>query len=369
MVLASSLFEPLQWCGLRLKNRIVMAPMVSDYASEEGEVTLRVIGYYGEHADGGPGLITLEATAVARDGRLSPNELGLWSDDLQDGIHYLVERIHNAGAKVSIQLNHAGRQSGFLARSGMGLVAPSPIPSPTLPLSRPRELDIPEIRALVEAFASAAGRAAAAGADAIEIHAAHGFLINQFLSPFANYREDDYGGDFVGRMRFPLEVLAAVKRAAGSGLPVGVRISADEYVAGGNRASAGAVIARSLAERGADFIHVSAGFPGGTAPPEPTGATLSSTALLAKGVKQVLRINELETPVTAVGRVLRPETARQIIEDGVADLVAIGRALLADPLWVRKAAAGLENDIRYCAGCHDCIHHDRGCPPLVSPRS
>ncbi len=340
-----------------------MAPMVSDYATEDGEVTLRLISYYGERADGGVGLITIEATAITRNGRLGANQLGIWDDGQLHGLRYLTERVHGTGAKVAVQLHHAGRQSSFGARTGADLVAPSPIPSPTLPLSKPRELAAAEIRALVQDFARAARRAVAAGFDAVELHAAHGYLLNQFLSPFSNYRADEYGGSLEGRLRFPLEVLAAVREAVGPDFPVGLRISADEHVPGGHTLAESAVIARRLVESGADFIHVSAGVPGGHAPPEGPGDDPSSTVLLARGVKQVLTVNGLRAPVIAVGHVLRPAVARKIIETGTADLVAIGRALLADPLWVRKAAAGLEDEIRVCSGCRDCIHHERGCPP------
>ncbi|MHB0884955.1 MAG: oxidoreductase [Bacillota bacterium] len=360
-----SLFDPFLLSGLRLRNRVVMAPMVSDYATEAGEVTLRLISYYGERADGGVGLITVEATAVAQSGRLGQNQLGIWADDQLQGLRYLVERIHATGAKVAIQLHHAGRQSSFGARIHADLVAPSPIPSPTLPLSKPRELAPAEVRAIVLDFARAARRAATAGFDAIEVHAAHGYLLNQFLSPFSNYRTDEYGGDLEGRLRFPLEVLSAVRAAVGPEFPVGVRISAEEYVPGGHTLAESAVVARRLVESGAHYIHVSSGVPGGHAPPDAQGSDFSATVLLARGVKQVLAVNGLSAPVIAVSRVVRPTTARRIVEGGLADLVAVGRALLADPLWFRKAAAGLDDEIRVCSGCRDCIHHESGCPPLA----
>jgi len=339
-----SLFDPFQLRGVRLRNRVVMAPMVSDYATEDGEVNLRLISYYGERADGGPGMIIVEATAIARDGRLSPNQLGIWDDGQLHGLRYLVERVHGAGVRIAVQLHHAGRQSSFEA---------------------PHELAATEVRALALDFARAAGRAVAAGFDAVELHAAHGYLLNQFISPLSNQRTDEYGGDLEGRLRFPLEVLAAVRRAVGPDFPVGVRISADEYVPGGHTLAESAVVARRLVESGADYIHVSAGVPGGHAPPDLPGSDISSTVLLAQGVKQVLTVNGLGAPVIAVGRIVRPATARRIIETGMADLVALGRALLADPLWVRKAAAGLDDDIRVCSGCRDCLHHQRGCPPLA----
>lgn len=360
-----SLFDPFQLGGLRLRNRVVMAPMVSDYATEDGEVTLRLISYYGERADGGVGLITVEATAVAQSGRLGQNQLGIWADDHLQGLHYLVERIHATGTKVAVQLHHAGRQSSFGARTHADLVAPSAIPSPTLPLSKPRELAPAEIRAVVQDFARAARRAVTAGFDAIEVHAAHGYLLNQFISPFSNYRTDEYGGGLEGRLRFPLEVLSAVRAAVGPDFPLGVRISADEHVPGGHTLAESAVVARRLVESGAHYIHVSSGVPGGHAPPDVAGSDFSSTVLLGRGVKQVLAVNGLNAPVIAVGRVTRPATARRIIEAGLADLVAVGRGLLADPRWASKAAAGMDDEIRVCSGCRDCVHHERGCPPLA----
>ncbi|MGB9858626.1 MAG: NADH:flavin oxidoreductase, partial [Moorellaceae bacterium] len=222
---------PIKIGRLELKNRMVMPPMVTNYAYTDGSVTPRLIAYHTERAKGGVGLIIVEATYVHPSGKGFKNQLGIYSDRLLPGLRRLVDAVHAQGAKIAIQLYHGGRQTTS-AVTGQPIVAPSALPCATIG-EVPKELTKEEIASLVRAFAEAARRAKAAGFDAVEVHGAHGYLINEFLSPLANKRTDEYGGSLENRMRFPLEVVRAVRQAVGPDYPVLYRLSADEKISGG----------------------------------------------------------------------------------------------------------------------------------------
>lgn len=345
------LFEPISIRGMQLKNRYVMPPMVTNYAEEDGAVTQRLIDYHVARARGGVGLIIVEASYIRSDGRGFVNEVGIHKDDLIPGLKRLVDEVHNAGAKIAIQMIHAGRQTSS-AVTGVQPIAPSAVCCPVIQ-EIPRELTTKEIRQLEDDFAAAARRAKEAGFDAVEVHGAHGYLIAQFLSPFTNRRLDEYGGGLDGRARFAVEVVRKVRDTVGPDFPILFRISGAEYVEGGLTLTQTRAITPMLIEAGVDAMHVSAGnyaTAGGivVAPMEVEQAVL---APLARGIKEVSSV-----PVIVVDRLHDPFIAEQVLQLGQADMIAIGRALLTDPELPNKAQRGEFDEILTCISCNQaCI--------------
>ena len=345
----NTLFTPFSIGSLKVKNRIVMPPMATHYASPEGLVTDRQIAYYVERAKGGVGYITVEHTGILQQGKASPKMLLISSDEHASGIGRLIEAVHRAGGKIVVQINHAGRQTSS-AVTGMPIVGPSPISCPTRN-EIPRELSAGEIDEITAAFVVAAQRVKNAGADGVELHMAHGYLLCAFLSPFSNRRTDRYGGDLEGRSRFPRNVLTAVRNRVGPDFPIVCRISADEYLEGGLRIEETKRIAQLLEKDGADAIHVSAcNAASGYLNQPPYYVEEGVFVHLAEAIKSVVRI-----PVIAVGRIRNPVMADQIVREGKADLVSMGRALIADPFLPRKAAEGRLEEILPCLSCNRCI--------------
>ena len=346
------LFTPWRLGTLELKNRLIMAPMVRNYADDQGRMTDRYLAHLERIAGGGVGAIILEAAFVSPEGRGFRHELGLHSDTVIAGLHDAARAVHAHGARVGIQLYHAGRQTSARV-TGEQPVAPSEIPCPLLQ-ELPRMLDRAQIHSLVRAFADGARRARAAGLDFVEIHAAHGYLITQFLSPFSNRRTDQYGGSTENRRRFLGEIIAAVRKEVSAGFPISVRISADEMVPGGIEPGDAADLAVWLEEQGVDAVHVSAGnyasyTRGRMIPPMATeDAPLVKYAAL---IKQAVKI-----PVIAVGKLATPALAESVLAHGQADFIALGRELLADPDWPNKARQGLDSQIHRCIACNQgCI--------------
>jgi 2,4-dienoyl-CoA reductase-like NADH-dependent reductase (Old Yellow Enzyme family)/thioredoxin reductase len=348
-----NLFSPFQIGKLELKNRIVMPPMATNFAGEDGFVNERHIAYYVRRARGGVGYITFEHTGVLKQGRAFPNMALIDSDQHIPPFKKLVEAVHKEGGKIVIQINHAGRQT-FSAITGSPIVAPSAIPCPVR-MEMPKELSYGEIQKIIEAFGAAALRVKEAGADGVEIHMAHGYLINQFLSPFSNKREDEYGGDADRRMRMALEVLRAVRNRVGADFPVLCRLSADEYVDGGLKIDASKEIAKALERNGADALHVSACVAAsGYLNHPPYYAEEGVFVHLAQGIKSVVGI-----PVISVGRIRTPELANRILEEKKADLISMGRALIADPELPAKALQGRTEEILPCISCNRCVQSIR----------
>ena len=346
------LFTPGHIGILTLKNRLVMAPMVRNYADEHGHMTERYLAHLERIAEGGVGTLILEASFVSPEGRGFRNELGLHSDSVIAGLHEAVKVAHDHGARIGIQLYHAGRQTTSRV-SGEQPVAPSAIPCPLLQ-ELPRMLDRAEIHALVRAFGNAARRAKEAGMDFVEIHAAHGYLITQFLSPFSNRRPDSYGGSVENRRRFLDEIIDAVRKETGSDYPVTIRISADELVPGGLTSADTVELARWLETKGIAAIHVSVGnygsYTSGCMIP-PMAVKDGPLVPYASRIKQAVRI-----PVIAVGKLHTPALAESVLRDGQADFIALGRELLADPDWPRKAQEQLPDEIHHCIACNQgCI--------------
>jgi 2,4-dienoyl-CoA reductase-like NADH-dependent reductase (Old Yellow Enzyme family) len=353
------LLTPARIGSLDLPNRIVMPPMTTRTADAEGYVTEDTIAYYRARARGGVGLITVEMASPEKAGRHRRREVGIYDDRFLPGLTRLVDEIHRGGSKASIQLGHGG---GHTRRDicGETPIAPSAIPHPvyetTLETIIPEEMTTARIEMAIAAHVAAAVRAANAGFDCVEIHAAHGYLISQFHAPFENRRSDLYGGSLENRARFGLEVLRAVKAAVGA-MPVVYRLSVEDFFPGGLPFSEGRQIAVWAAEAGADALHVTAGhyrsLPSAQIVLPPMSFPDATFVDLAAGVKKLIRV-----PVIAVGRLGDPAIAAEALAAGKADFIALGRTLIADPRWVEKVRRG--EPIRRCLACNTCINEMRG---------
>ncbi len=335
---------------LTTRNRLVMPPMGTNLAREDGEVTGTQIRYYEERAQGGAGMIIVEIGGVDPGGRAIPRQIGLWDDKFIPGLSKLASAIKNAGAVAAIQIHHAGRQTATVI-TGSQPVAPSPIPCP-VNQETPRELTIDEIKGLVKAFGEAARRAFQAGFDLVEIHGTHGYLVNQFLSPYSNHRQDEYGGSFENRLRFALEIIQAVKEKTAPDFPVSFRMNGDEYVEGGIKLEEAKEMAKRFIDAGVNVLHVSAGVYGSPAPNVPVMGTPPGPLLhLAEGIKSVSSV-----PVIAVAKIHEPDLAEDVLKEGKADFIAIGRGIICDPEWPKKVQEGRVGEIRGCITCNQgCI--------------
>ena len=353
------LLTPARIGPVEIKNRIVMPPMTTRLSDEEGFVTEESIAYYMARVRGGTGLITVEMASPERAGRHRRRELGIYDDRFLPGLQKLVAAIHEGGAKASIQLGHGG---GHTRRDicGETPVAPSAIPHPvfetTFETIVPEAMSKPRIDECVAAFAGAASRAQRAGFDCVEIHAAHGYLISQFLTPFENHRDDEYGGSLANRARFGLEVLRAVKAAA-PGIGVIFRLSVEDYFPEGMPWSEGRQVAIWAAEAGADALHIAAGhyrsLPSAARQIPPMEYPDGTFLDYAAGVKAVVKV-----PVIAVGRLGDPALAASVVDSGKADFIALGRTHIAEPEWVAKLARG--EPPRRCLACNTCVDEMRG---------
>jgi 2,4-dienoyl-CoA reductase-like NADH-dependent reductase (Old Yellow Enzyme family)/thioredoxin reductase len=350
------LFRPGKIGSLVVPNRIVMAPMATNFAGETGGMTDTLVEFYERRAKGGTGLIIAENCCVDFPcGKGGACQLRLDDDRFIPGIHRLVEGVHYHGAKVAIQINHSG-PSGMPAKTeGEGPVGASAVNwGPQLVL--PRVLAVDEIEVIIEKFAQAVLRAQRAGFDAVELHAGHCYLIAHFLSPYTNRRTDHYGGDLAGRMRFLLQIIRRCRELVGQVYPIMVRFSVDEFLDGGRKVQESQQVATALATAGVDALHVTAGthaavHPSGTCTADPVGYEQGWRVYLAEAIKAVVNI-----PVIAVGVIREPEVAEAILAAGRADFVALGRGLIADPDWANKARSGAAEDIRKCVSCNEgCI--------------
>jgi 2,4-dienoyl-CoA reductase-like NADH-dependent reductase (Old Yellow Enzyme family) len=355
----SILLTPARIGGVEIKNRIVMPPMTTRTADAEGFVTDATIAYYMARVRGGVGLITAEMASPEKAGRHRGHELGIYDDCFLPGLTRLAADIRRGGAKTSIQLGHAGGHTRADI-CGETPIAPSAIPHPVFEVTNetivPEAMSRDRIAATISAFAQAAARAQTAGFDCVEIHAAHGYLISQFLTPFENRRNDEYGGSLANRARFGLDVLRAVK-AAVHGIPVIYRLSVDDYFADGIDFAEGRQVALWAAQAGADALHIAAGHYRSLPSAErmiPPMAYPEATFLdYAAEIRTAVRV-----PVIAVGRLGDPARASEAVENGQADFIALGRTLIADPDWVEKLARG--EPARRCLACNTCVNDMRG---------
>ena len=343
---ALRILEPMTMRGLTARNRLWLPPMcMYTVEAQDGVVTDWHVTHYASRAVGGFGTVIVEATAVTLEGRLSPNDLGLWSDEQVAGQRRLVEAIHAGGALAGIQIGHGGRKSGTPpwrpkvegARTGTlegwELLAPSAIPFPEHAV--PTELDEAGISRIVEAFAAAARRAVEAGYDVVEIHGAHGYLIHEFRSALSNQRTDSYGGSVENRQRFPLEVVRAVREAIGPDTVLDIRLSASDWAEGGVTGEETAAFSRELVKAGVDVLHISSG---GNVPAEvPVGPGYQLP--LAEQVKRAVAGSDV--PVVGVGLIEEAAQAEQALISGQADAIAVGRAALRDPYLPLRWAADL----------------------------
>jgi len=307
-----------------------MPPMATGLATTQGEVTKDLIKHYEKRAKG-LGLQIVEHSYVLKGGKLSPQQLGIYEDKLVAGLAKLAERIHSLGTPITIQINHAGRVTASNV-CGQQPVSPSPIPHSSQH-EVPRELNRNEIEEMIEAFSSAARRAVEAGFDAVEVHGAHGFLLNQFLSPLSNKRKDEYGGSLENRMRFHSQIIARIKESIGKSFPLLYRLGADDMHPEGLPLKESKVFAQNLEKWGVHAIDVSGGIMG-SRPAHLTGP--GYYVPLAEEIKSVVNV-----PVIGVGGIKTSEFADEVIRKNRVDLVAVGRAMLADPKWALKAIEGL----------------------------
>jgi len=316
------LAEPVELFGLRLKNRIVMPPMNTELATEDGAVTDDLIEHYRARAPR-LGLVIVEHSYVGKDGKLSPRQLGVYDDSLEEGLKRLSRAVKSTGTPVFIQINHAGMRAEESV-TGTRPVGPSA-------LEGTRELNVEEIRDIVEAFGQATARAVRSGFDGVEVHGAHGFLLNQFASPVTNRRRDQYGGDLEGRMRLPLEVVERVRRETKGEVHLWYRLGADDRQPGGNTVEEAGEMARMLVDAGVEVIDVSGGLCGSR--PEGVGG-VGYFAYAAHAVKAASG-----APVVAVGGVRSRQDAEEVLSRWNVDLVAVGRAILEDPSWPERELA------------------------------
>jgi 2,4-dienoyl-CoA reductase-like NADH-dependent reductase (Old Yellow Enzyme family) len=346
--MSSVLFSPLTFRGLTLPNRIMVSPMCQ-YSAEDGAATDWHMIHLGHLALGGAGLLCLEATAVEAIGRITPGCLGLYSDANERALERVLQTIRRQSPiALGIQLSHAGRKAssevpwrgGMLippSAGGWTPVAPSAVPH--LPAeSAPAALDHDGLARVRSAFERAVRRADRLGFDAIELHAAHGYLLHQFLSPLSNRRTDAYGGSLENRMRFPLEVFSAAREAWPAARPMGMRVSATDWVEGGWTVDECVAFARELKARGCDWIDASSG---GVSPQQKIPLAPGYQVPFARRIRE-----EAQVPTIAVGLITDPKHAEAIVAGGDADMVALARAMLYDPRWPWHAAAALGGSVR-----------------------
>ncbi len=350
----SELLKPGRIGKLELRNRIVMAPMGTYLAGRDGLITDRLKSYYAERAAGGAGLIIAEVASVDYPrGRVMTRQIGISDDKFIPGLADLSAAVHEHGAALSIQLQHGGRLAAPFLSGGNEAVSASVVPLVPRELGVTRELTVEEIVRLEHCFAQAAVRAKTAGFDAVEIHAGHGYLINQFLSRSTNRRSDKYGGDLPNRARFLLNIIKSVRESVGQDFPVWCRIDGREFaIENGITREEALETAQMTEQAGVDAVHVS-GY-GGSMGVHFTEAPLVNTpeylVPLAKKIKQSVGI-----PVITAGRI-SPESAEKVLRDSAADFIAMGRPLLADPELPRKLVEGANQDIRKCIYCYTCVH-------------
>jgi 2,4-dienoyl-CoA reductase-like NADH-dependent reductase (Old Yellow Enzyme family) len=354
----SALFEPFAMRSVTLRHRLVVSPMCMYACAPDGKATDWHLVHYGHLAMGGAAMVMLEATSIDPVGRHSYADLGIWSDEHVAPLRRIADFIKSQDSVPAIQLQHAGRKASArrpwhggspLTEEDAALrgeqpwqaVGPSPIPlSEGKPV--PTALKLEDLPAIVGMWAAAARRALAAGFEVVEIHAAHGYLLNQFLSPLANQRSDRYGGDLEGRMRLPLEVAEAVRAVWPDDKPVLVRVSCVDGVEGGWTLEETVALSKELKARGVDAIDCSSGGIGGAATMNRLARFPGFQVPFAERVRR-----EAEIPTVAVGLIMTPELAAEIIDSGFADLVAIGREVLVDPNWPNAARTSLQPEAGY----------------------
>lgn len=345
MDLLRNMKMPMKIGSLEIKNRFIVSPMVMNCCNEDGTATEKYIAYHEEKAKGGWGLIVTEDYAVDPTGRSYKYLPGLWCDEQIASHSVLTDRVHAAGAKIFAQIFHAGRQTESRI-TGTQVWAPSPIPCPNKK-ELPHEMTLQEVEDMIEKFGDAALRAKKAGFDGVQIHGAHGYLVSEFASSYSNKRVDKYGGCLTNRLRFPMEIIANIRKKCGMDFCIDYKISGDEAAPGGNSIEDVKTIAYFLEQAGVDSLNVSIGvYESWYTQVPPAAMNHGWLADFAAQVKAVVNI-----PVTTVGRVNDPLIAEMIVRSGKADACYMGRASLADPHMPNKAMKGDFEDIIRCTGC------------------
>lgn len=353
---------------LELKNRMIVTAMVTSFSSDDHLITDRLVEYMKEKASGGWGMIITEGQSISAVGNGFSNHLGIYEDAMLENEKKLTAAVHKAGSKICLQLMHSGRQAIYVNKNRMA-VAPSPIKDPTLKYT-PKEMTVEDMEQTLKDYASAAKRAKEAGYDAVEIHGAHGYLLHEFFSPASNKRTDEYGGSLEGRVKFPLQVVKAVREAVGKDFPVIYRISTLEQMPNGE----GIGIADSMAfavmleEAGIDAIHSTVGnYETEKFQIAPAAVERALNAPAAGELKKIVNI-----PVICVGKFREPQIAEVMLAAEKCDFIGIGRQSLADPLYPKKIMEGKTDEIRYCIGCQiGCLMRLKNDEPIactVNPR-
>ncbi|MDN2484133.1 NADH:flavin oxidoreductase/NADH oxidase [Kosakonia sacchari] len=343
----SQLFTEVNIGDVALDNRIVIAPMCQ-YSAEDGKATAWHRIHLGNLALSGAGLLIIEATAVEPQGRISPQDLGLWDDETEQALRVVLDDIRQySPVKIGIQLGHAGRKASVSApwlggkqlspqEGGWQTISASALAHD--PAERPPlEMTKQDLARVKQAFVDSALRAVALGIEVIEIHAAHGYLLHQFLSPLSNQRSDEYGGSLENRLRFTQEVFSAVREAVPASVAVGIRISATDWVEGGWDLDQSVVLTKKIEALGGAYVHVSSG---GLSPLQSIKVTAGYQVPFAKALRQ-----QTNMPVIAVGLITEPQHAEDILQQGEADLIALARGALYDPRWPWHAAAALHGAV------------------------
>ena len=327
------IIKPLKVRSMNLANRLVMPPMATAKAEPDGKVSQALLDYYEEKSRGGYiSLIIIEHSYITPEGKASFNQLSVSDDAAIPGLRKLAEVIHRNGSKTAMQINHAG-SAAVKEVTGTTPLAPSAIANPRRG-DMPREITQQEIGDIVNAFKDAGRRVSEAGFDAVEIHSAHGYLLNQFLSPLTNKRTDEYGGDISNRIRLHLQIIQAVRSAVGPDFPIQVRLGASDYTEGGTTIEDSKIAALAFEKAGADIIHISGGFVGYTLP----GLTGQGYfAPLSEAIKSAVSI-----PVILTGGITEVEAAEKFLVEKKADLIGVGRAILLDSTWAERAIGTLD---------------------------
>ncbi len=329
----SYLLKPLEQCKLTFNNRLVMPPMATSKSEEDGSVSKDILDYYYEKSKGGYiSLIIIEHSFITEQGKASERMLSIADDSVMEGLKKLSNIIHKNGSKVVMQINHAGSAASFDV-TGYEPVGPSAIANPRKG-NIPKELTKSEIKTIIREFANAARRTKEAGFDGVEIHSAHGYLLNQFFSPLTNIRSDEYGGEILGRIKIHLEIIKAVKDAVGNDFPILLRLGASDYMEGGSTIEDSKAAALEFERAGVDVLDISGGFCGYTIPGNTSQGYFSPLTEAIKGVVSI--------PVILTGGITEVSSAEKLLSEGKADLIGVARAIYKDSMWAEKAIESLK---------------------------
>lgn len=328
----SYLLKSLDKGNMKLKNRLVMPPMATSKSEEDGKISKDILDYYEEKSRGGYiSLIIIEHSFISKEGKASNRQLSIADDSTVNDLKKLADIIHNNGSKAVMQINHAGSAANKDV-TGCDIVGPSAIQNSRREVT-PKELSLEGIKGIIESFKAAALRVKNAGFDGVEIHSAHGYLLNQFFSPLSNKRNDEYGGDVIGRIRIHLDIIKAVRDAVGHDFSILLRLGASDYMDGGTTIEDSKIAAKEFEKAGVDMLDISGGFNGYVIPENNTQGWF---APLTEEIKSVVSI-----PVILTGGITEPDAAEKLLSDGKADLIGVARAILKDSSWAEKAIESL----------------------------